>query len=38
MNSLIPLIGMTLGQLQQVAAECGMPRFAAGCTKNEPLT
>ena len=29
MNSLIPLIGMTLGQLQQVAAECGMPRFAA---------
>lgn len=30
MNTLTPLIGMTLGQLQQVAAECGMPRFAAG--------
>lgn len=25
-----PLIGMTLADLQAVAAECGMPRFAAG--------
>lgn len=29
MKQLTPLIGLTLGQLQQVAAECGMPRFAA---------
>lgn len=29
MKQLIPLAGMTLGQLQQVAAKCGMPRFAA---------
>ena len=25
-----PLIGLTLEQLRQVAAECGLPRFAAG--------
>lgn len=30
MKDLTPLIGMTLEQLQHVAAECGMPRFAAG--------
>lgn len=29
MKELTPLVGMTLEQLQQVAAECGMPRFAA---------
>lgn len=30
MDSLKPLIGLTLERLQDVAAECGMPRFAAG--------
>ena len=28
-NNLTPLIGMTLEDLQGVAARCGMPRFAA---------
>lgn len=30
MSDLKPLLGMTLAQLQEVAAECGLPRFAAG--------
>lgn len=30
MEQRIPLIGMNPQQLQQVAAQCGMPRFAAG--------
>ena len=29
-TTLTPLIGMTLPQLRDVAAECGMPPFAAG--------
>lgn len=28
-NSLIPLLGMTVAELRQVAEECAMPRFAA---------
>lgn len=30
MSQLNPLIGLTLEQLREVAAECGLPRFAAG--------